>query len=72
MLIKTISFSSRKSKDGKNSGSKWRETMKHRPANGISELSFTRCAEGKVKGVQANLSALDTPTSRDDEVDRTR
>lgn len=28
--------------------------------------------EGNVKGVQANLSAPDTPTSRDDEVDRTR
>lgn len=55
-----------------NSGWKSRETMEHRPANGISELSFTRCAEGKVKRVQANLSAPDTPTSRDDEVDRTR
>lgn len=28
--------------------------------------------EGNVKGVQANLSAPDTPTSRDDEADRTR
>lgn len=55
-----------------NSGWKSRETMEHRPANGINELSFTRCAEGKVKGVQANLSAPDTSTSRDDEVDRTR
>lgn len=47
-----------------NSGSKSRETMEHRPENGISELSFTRCAEGKVKGVHANLSAPDTPTEQ--------
>ena len=67
MLIETISFSSvnigRRIRRGRG---RERETTMKIEGSGIS-------GEGNVKGVQANLSAPDTSTSRDDdEADRTR